>query len=193
MHAARAQALGQLGRFQEGLEAFAVNASLQGDPADFQGACWCAQRLQDWKVLEAQADLYLARHPGLGEPLAYRGMALTRQGRYAEAEPVLRQALAADARIAFAWINLSCCLNEAGRPGEAREAATQALQLEPGNPEAHSNRGRAWVGLKRYREARPEYVAALASGDPAVVANARLNLRTLDAYLAPAAKGIRKP
>lgn len=190
-----AQALFQQGSFREAMEANAENARMTGNSSDFMAACWSAERLGDWKALEAQADSFLAKFPNKADAQAYRGEALTRLDRFAEGEPLLRKALAADPKLAFAWTNLSCCLNGLERYPEAEEAAGRALALEPGNVEAHSNRGRSLLGLKRYREARLEFAAILAApaSDPGVKANAQLNVGRIDAYLAgPLKKGKNK-
>lgn len=185
-----AQALFQQDRFEEAMEAGALNARMTGNPADFTIACYSAERLQDWKALERHADAFLARHPLKGDAKAYRGEALTRQARFAEAEPLLREAVTLAPKLAFAWTNLSCCLNATERFGEAEPFAGNALALEAGNLEALSNRGRARVGLRKYREARMDFAAVLASParDEAVKADAERNIARIDAYLQGAPK-----
>ena len=190
----RAQALFQMGLFAEAMEAHALNAKMTGYASDFVAACWSAERLGNWKALETQADAFLARHPAKGDALAYRGEALTRQQRFAEAEPLLRKALEADQALVFAWTNLSCCLNETERYQEAKDAADHALGRDPAYLEALSNRARAFVGLKLYKEARVDYAALLASPatDPAIRANAQLNVNRIDAFLAAPAKKTKR-
>jgi len=190
----RAMALFQQGMFPEAMEASALNAKLTGYASDFVAACWSAERMKDWKALEVQADAFLARHPAKGDALAYRGEALTRQERYAEAEPVLRKALETDHSLVFAWTNLSCCLNETHRYQEAKDAADHALGRDPGYLEALSNRACAFLGLKMYREARVDYAALVDSPDtaPAIFANAKLNLTRIAAFLATGTKKAKR-
>jgi tetratricopeptide (TPR) repeat protein len=49
-----------------------------------------------------------------------------------------------------------------GRFEEALEAAAAELKADPGEPEAHFNRGQALAGLERFEEAAAEYERALA-------------------------------
>lgn len=54
----------------------------------------------------------MALRPGDALATAWRGEALSRQDHFAEAEPFLREAVAKDPKIAYAWNNLGRCLNE---------------------------------------------------------------------------------
>jgi tetratricopeptide (TPR) repeat protein len=93
----------------------------------------------------------------------------------AEAEPVLRAALAKDPKIAYAWNNLGRCLNEKKAWIETCEALDKALLLEPNQFEALFNRGRCFFELKRYKESREDFHAALAlqPGDPVITETLR--------------------
>ena len=187
----RAQALSQLGRHAEAAAAHAENGRL-GHPDGFANACAEARLAQDWGALHDCADALLGRRPGDALALAWKGEALARVGSLAEAEPVLREAVAKDPKIAYAWNNLGRCLNEKKAWAEASEALDRALALEPGQLEALFNRGRARFELKRYRESRDDFKAALAlRPDDPVIAE---NLRQAERYAAlPAPKSKAKP
>ncbi|WP_243315319.1 tetratricopeptide repeat protein [Geothrix paludis] len=170
----RAQALSQLGRHAEAAAAHAENGRL-GYPDGFPNACAEARLAQDWGALQAYAEALLGTRPGDAMALAWKGEALARQDHLAEAEPILREALAKDPKIAYAWNNLGRCLNERKAWGEACEALDRALALDPGQLEALFNRGRARFELKLYKESRDDFRAALAlrPDDPIIAENLR--------------------
>jgi tetratricopeptide (TPR) repeat protein len=170
----RAQALSQLGRHSEAAAAHAENGRL-GYPDGYPNACAEARLAQDWGALLTCADTLLGARPGDAMALAWKGEALARAGRLAEAEPLLREAVAKDPKIAYAWNNLGRCLNEKKAWTEACEAFDTALALEPGQLEALFNRGRARFELRRYKESRDDFRAALAlsPGDPVLAENLR--------------------
>jgi tetratricopeptide (TPR) repeat protein len=170
----RAQALGQLGRHAEAATAHAENGRL-GYPDGYPNACAEARLAQDWGALHDCADALLGARPGDATALAWKGEALARVGSLVEAEPLLREAVAKDPRIAYAWNNLGRCLNEKKAWAEACEALDRALALEPNQLEALFNRGRARFELKRYKESRDDFRAALAlrPEDPVLAENLR--------------------
>ena len=177
----RAQALGLLGRHAEAAAAHAENGRL-GYPDGFPNACAEARLAQDWGTLQTCAEALLGTRPGDAMALAWKGEALARQERLAEAEPLLREAVAKDPKIAYAWNNLGRCLNEKKAWAEACEALDRALALEPDQLEALFNRGRARFELRRYQESRDDFRAALAlRPDDPVLAE---NLRQADRYAA---------
>lgn len=170
----RAQALSQLQRHGEAAAAHAGNGRL-GYPDGFPNACAEARLAQDWPALLAFADELLARKPGDGPGTAWKGEALARMDRFAEAEPLLRAAVAKEPNLPHAWNNLGRCCNERKAWAEACEALDRALALEPGQLEALFNRGRARFELKRYRESAEDFRAALAlrPEDPVLAENLR--------------------
>lgn len=187
----RAQALSQLGRHAEASRVHAENGRL-GYPDGFPNACAEARLAQDWGALLAWSDGLLAEHPEDASGLAWKGEALARMDRLAEAEPLLRDALTRDPKMAQAWNNLGRCLNEKKAWTQACDALDKALILEPGQLEALFNRGRARFELKRYRESRDDFRAALAHrpGDPVLIEN----LRQAERYVAlPAPKNPPAP
>lgn len=179
----RAQALSQLGRHAEAMAAHAQNGDL-GYPDGTRNACAEARLVPDWIALERLADQLLAKNPADGEALAWKGESLARRDRFAEAEPVLRAAVAADPKQALAWSNLGRCLNERKAWTEADEALDRALALDPREFEALFNRGRARFELKRYVASRDDFRAALAlhPGDAVL----QENLRQAERYAATA-------
>jgi tetratricopeptide (TPR) repeat protein len=170
----RAQALSQLSRHAEAARAHAENGRL-GYPDGFPNACTEARLAQDWNALLAFSEELLAKRPEDAAGLAWKGEALARMDRLAEAEPLLRDAVARDPKIAHAWNNLGRCLNEKKAWIEAGEALDKALALEPNQLEALFNRGRTRFELKRYQESRDDFRAALAlrPGDPVLTENLR--------------------
>lgn len=184
----RAQALTQLGRHREAMEAHAQNADL-GYPDGFENACASARAIPDWKALEAQADRWIAKAPGQAAALAQKGEALARQERFQEAEPLLREALAKDPKLMWAWCNLARGLNERKAWAEALEACDRALREDPSAWEVHYNRGRALFELKRHAESREAFQAALTAhpGDPVLEENLRQARRYAGAGKGPRA------
>jgi len=174
----RARALSQLLRHAEALAAW-EELGRGGDLLGRVNACQEAELQQDWPALGRNA-LALSKMPGLkpalvGEAATWRGEALARQNRFAEAEPAFKAALAVDPNQALTWANLGRCLNERRAWPEAREAFDHALALQPGLLEALYNRGLTLFNLKRYAESRDDFRAALAQrpGDPVLKENLR--------------------
>jgi len=162
-----------------------------GYPDGLPNACAEARLAQDWSALLTWSDELLAKHPEDASGLAWKGEALARMDRLAEAEPLLRAAVAKDPKIAYAWNNLGRCLNEMKAWAEASVALDNALAIEPNQLEALFNRGRCRFELKRYTESRDDFRAALAlrPDDPVLVEN----LRQAERYAAlPAPKAKKK-
>lgn len=177
----RARALTQLGRHGEAAQVHAENGRL-GDPVGLPNACVEAQLARDWDALLTFSGECLAKRPEDASGLAWKGEALARMNRLAEAEPILRAALAKDPKLAYAWNNLGRCLNEKKAWAEACESLNKALALDPNQTEALYNRGRSLFELKRYKESRDDFRAALAlRPDDAVLAE---NLRQAERYAA---------
>lgn len=186
----RAQALSQLGRHREAAAAHAENGKL-GHPDGYPNACAEDRMAQDWPALLTHAEALLALRPGGATATAWKGESLARMDRFTEAEPFLKEAVAKDPGIAYAWNNLGRCLNERQAWTEADDALNRALALEPNQLEALFNRGRARFELKRYQESRDDFRAALAlHPDDPVIAE---NLRQAERYAAlPAPKMKRR-
>jgi len=189
--ALRALALSRLGRHAEAMAAHGENGRL-GLATGFESACSEAQALQDWGSLVTYAEALAKTRPGLG--LSLKGEALAKQLKFAEAEPVLLEAVQQKGHTAMAWADLACCQVERQAYPEAVEAADRALALEPKHMEALYNRGRARFGLKQYREGREDLASALATGqaDASMAQNLRQNIAMADRYLAYREKAPRK-
>ena len=112
----RAQALSQLGRHQEAMAAHAENGRL-GQPEGYANACVEARLAGDWKALLAHSGTILARKPEDAEALGWKGEALAHLGRFDESTAVLRKAVKADPKAAYAWNNLgrAPCSEKLGR------------------------------------------------------------------------------
>jgi len=76
-----------------------------------------------------------------------------RAGRWAQAEALYRQILAAQPEHAEAWHFLGVIAIQAGQPDRALPLIRQALALQPDNPAAHTNLGEACRRLGRVDEA----------------------------------------
>ncbi len=117
-----------------------------------------------------QAKQNRKRKPGAGgsaqpskDILALQGQALQfqREGRFPEAELVLRQILkrCPDDADALASLGNNFLVN--GHHGEAEQAYGKALKVNPGNFVAHGNLGIALHSLERIAEAKDSYRRAL--------------------------------
>lgn len=170
----RAQALSQLGRHDQAAGAHAENGRF-GFPDGFPNACAEARLAADWPALQTYSEELLAKRPGNAQGLAGKGEALAHLKHFEEAEPILREALEKDSKIAYAWNNLGRCLNEKKSWAEACECFDKALALEPNQPEALYNRGRALFELKQYVKSRNDFRSALQllPGDPVLTENLR--------------------
>ena len=195
----KGRALSELGRHSEALVWFR-DAGKRGDTAGYLEACHEAVTLADWKALQGVAEALVEKFPTNGVYLGVLGEALAKQGRFQEAEAPLNEAVHLAPKRAMSWADLACCYNERAEYAQAHEAASQAVLQDPKLMEGWSNRGRACMGLKRYKEGREDYAAALALGpkDPAVVQNLTRNIAEADRYLAylrglPAKRPARKP
>jgi Flp pilus assembly protein TadD len=124
----------------------------------------------DHLAVERLGREILGRSPLDPHALAWVGIALTAQGRYAESVPYFRRALSVEPGNPGAHLNLGNALQEVGELREAIGAFRQALALEPAYPEALNSlgaalaqQGSAQEAIACYRKAlelRPEYAEA---------------------------------
>jgi len=84
---------------------------------------------------------------------AERGRTLLEQGRLAEAERVLREAIQSEPDDAASYANLGRALLGLARPEEAAAALREAVAYDLGNAAYHADLGRALYGLGRDEEA----------------------------------------
>lgn len=179
----RAQALSQLGRHQEAMAVHAENGRL-GQPEGYANACVEARLAGNWGALLTHSGAILARKPEDAEALGWKGEALARLGRFDESAAVLRTAVKANPKAAYAWNNLGRGALQRKAWDEAKESFDRALALEPGQMEALFNRGIAQFNLKQYAASRDDFRAALAlrPGDPVLKENLRQAEKMVAAY-----------
>ncbi|HXC16792.1 MAG TPA: tetratricopeptide repeat protein [Holophagaceae bacterium] len=184
----RAQALSALNRHAEAEAAHEQNGKL-GYSDGFINACVEARNAQDWPGLERCAQELLTDKHDNYQALAWKGEAVARQGRYEEAEPLLRQSIEGDPQQALAWNNLGRCLNAKHAWAEAITCLDKAIALDPSEWEARYNRGLAQFQLGHYNESINDLKAAsLANpGDPQI----RKDLASAESYVHGGAKGSR--
>lgn len=154
-----------------------------GDPYFYVMGLEHARQASDWAAMDVLATKLLANRPTDPIGLAVKGEALARLERFADAEPFLKQATAANPKDPWIWVNLAGCLNERKAWSEALEACDHALAMDPSLAHARINRGRACFELARYAEAKADYEAALAllPGNPVLLENLRQTQRYLEA------------
>lgn len=114
---------------------------------DYAGA---AERLQRAVALDG------------GREASFRGnlgLALLRLGRAAEAEPVLREAIALSPDFAAAHFSLGHALASLRRYEESIASYQQALKLDPGNEDARWALANALLLIDRYEEGWPAFEA----------------------------------
>ncbi|HYU32952.1 MAG TPA: tetratricopeptide repeat protein [Thermoanaerobaculia bacterium] len=90
-----------------------------------------------------------------------RGYDLAERGRWEEAIPYYRRALALDPQHTLAWSNLGNALLETGHPVEALNCQERALALDPTFALGWANKAVVLAGLGRREEALPCYDQAL--------------------------------
>jgi len=88
-------------------------------------------------------------------------LALASKGRYSEAVPEWRRALAMEPGNAKARTNLGISLSRLGAPNEAIAEFRKAVELKPDYPEARNNLGVALVQMGLFSEAVPHFVKYL--------------------------------
>lgn len=158
-----ARALYGLDRFDESLKAL--------EHAD--GRSWKV-RLAIGQAAEALGDatradrefreaMALCRGRDAGPGTAY-GLFLVRQGRGAEAIPVLEEAVKVDGRSAGAQTDLGRALLEAGRTAEAVPHLEKAVEFAPESAQAHLLLAKAYVKMGRSAEAQSHFEAAAKYG-----------------------------
>ena len=182
----RAQALSALNRHAEAEAAHEQNGKL-GYADGFINACVEARNAQDWPGLERCAQELLDGKHDNYQALAWKGEAVAHQGRYEEAEPILRQAIEGDPQQALAWNNLGRCLNAKHAWAEAVSCLDKAIALDPSEWEARYNRGLAQFQLGHYVDSIVDLKAASMAnpGDPQI----RKDLASAESYVHGSAKG----
>lgn len=129
--------------------------------ADALGQIERLTQLGQWEAAEAACRELTLRMPQAHEGWAWRGMLALAQGRCAEAEQHLREALARCDRDPHIWGNLSLALRGQARRQEAEEAARRALSLSDA-ADFWSHLGNCLFDQARWDEAAEAYRHALA-------------------------------
>ncbi|TVZ00017.1 serine/threonine-protein kinase [Trebonia kvetii] len=140
-----------------------IEALLSKDPAS---------RPDSQAVMEALTDAL--RDPGVAssqtprpsvktETLVKEAYSLYKQGRCAEAEAILREAIRLDPGHSDAYVGLGNVLVSMGRYAEAEAMLREAIRLNPGDSEAHNSLGVTLdrMGRGRYAEAEAAYREAI--------------------------------
>lgn len=132
-------------------------------------------------VMEAVDDPIMAERcfrraseilPEAGIVIARLGRNLAAQGRWEEARDEHRRGIAVDESHSGNWSGLALVLHDLGEDGEAREAAGQAVGLDPDDVHAHLALSRIAKreGDTATADAAVARVRELADGDPAILA-----------------------
>lgn len=87
---------------------------------------------------------------------------LIQSERFAEAEPLLRKAIAINAQSDKTFYNYGLALKALGKPREALEAFNKSLAINPREPEGWNNLGAVHNDLGQYREAIASFDKAIA-------------------------------
>jgi tetratricopeptide (TPR) repeat protein len=126
---------------------------------------WKQRRYED-ACPEFEAEL--AGQPQHAQALTYMGDAEMHLDREKRAEAHLRRALALDANIRLAQLDLGIVLAARNDSDEAARRFREAIRLDPSKPDAHYHLGRLWRSLGRNREAQAEFekVKNLAAEQP---------------------------
>lgn len=99
------------------------------------------------------AGMWVSNDPKAASLLLQRAARLLQAGKHAEAEPLLRQAIATNPSYAAAYSNLGVALMALGRSEEGIAAYRQALSVQPDFADAAFNLGRALMKKSRITEA----------------------------------------
>jgi tetratricopeptide (TPR) repeat protein len=137
-HFNRAQLLQKTGRMPEALQEFKQGVTLS--PLSGAAHRWYGEALLETGQLEeAAVQLQQAVElEGTLESMHDLVSTYVRQGRYAQAEPILRRIIAKFPIDTSAHLLLGKALEEGGKFEEARAAYAATLNLDPGNHEAQA-------------------------------------------------------
>jgi tetratricopeptide (TPR) repeat protein len=149
------------GRYREALlAANTLLAAAPEDPHAWELRCEALTRLLRFdEAIEAatQVERFASDNPEqIATALRYKGFALQRLKRYAEAATAYRGAIErapAGADQTYAWTNLSACLLRLKRASEAMEASQRAIAVDATDPQAWLCHAGALEAVGRRRQA----------------------------------------
>jgi tetratricopeptide (TPR) repeat protein len=155
-------AYGELGRYQEALDAYKEALRLKPDYAEAWNNLGNAYsdlgRYQE--AIQAYKEA-LRLKPDYAEAWNNLAVAYRDQGRYQEAIQAYKEALRLKPDLAEAWNTLGNAHRDQGRYQEAVDAYKEALRLKPDLAAAWNNLGVAYRDQGRYQEAIQAYKEAL--------------------------------
>jgi tetratricopeptide (TPR) repeat protein len=120
-----------------------------------------ASRCRVWRGGETLFRDVIERYPDCVFALNNLGVALANQGRYAEAIPHYRRAVAVDPDESVSWANLGVALQAEGRLDEAMDANRTALALDPVDAVAWNNIGSIHMERRDWAEALEAFGEAI--------------------------------
>ena len=134
----------------------AVKASPVPPEAHFGlGYLYWKQRRYEEAGREFEAEL--TNQPQYAQALVYLGDSEMHNGRGKQAEGHLRRALALDANIRLAHLDLGILLAARNDSDQAARCFREAIRMDPSQPDAHYRLGRLWSSLGREQEAQAEF------------------------------------
>lgn len=139
-----------------------AKASMPGGPT----AAALRQRADVCEKLGRTAEAAALREqsmqvPSTASDLSLEATAYCKQGRFADALPLVQRALRAGPRDYRIWCNQGVCQEQLGRPGEAAASLSTAIALEPRVPALHYRRGIVYLGQNRHEDAVADFTEAL--------------------------------
>lgn len=113
---------------------------------------------------EQDASLYLQSAPPTATAFNVRGSARKALGKLEESVADYRQAIALQPTLIAPYINMANIYLNAGRPQEALEIYTQAININPRDGNALLNRAKAYFLMRDVPSARRDYQLAAQNG-----------------------------
>ena len=145
----------------------AVKASSVPPDAHF-GLGYLYWKLRRYEEACHEFEAELKTQPQHAQALTYLGDAEMRTEKDGPSETRLRRALALDANMRLADLDLGIVLAARNDSGEAVRHFREAIRIDPSQPDAHYRLGRLWSSLGREHDAQGEFdkVQKLAAEEP---------------------------
>ena len=169
VHVLLGQALDASNQVEAAIAEFAAAAKASPVPPDVHfglGYLYWKQQRYDEAGREFKAELQ--SQPQHAQALTYLADVEMRTDRGEPAEAHLRQALALDANIRLAQLDLGIVLASRNDSDEAARCFREAIRIDPAKPDAHYRLGRLMSSLGRDQDAQTEFdkVKSLAAEQP---------------------------